>query len=81
MPFEEEALFYQGYGQTNINKNAICYYRFELIIQDISDYCEYIFLSDEGGEDRIRSFEHLQSNFVQNGTIDMAYHYDIANPL
>ena len=69
---EEESLFYQGYGQKKINQDAICYYRFERIIQDIGDYCEYIFLSDEGGDDRMQCFEHLQSVFLPNGAIDRA---------
>ena len=70
---EEESLFYQGYGQTKINQDAICYYRFERIIQDISDYCEYIFLSDEGGDNRLQCFENLQPVFLPNGAIDRAY--------
>lgn len=53
LPAEEESIFYKGYGQTEINQDAICYYRFERIIQDIGEYCEHIFLSDEDGEDRI----------------------------
>lgn len=69
---QEESLFYQGYGQTEINHDAIAYYRFERIIQDIGDYCEYIFLSDEGGDDRMQCFEYLQSNFKPQGTIDRA---------
>ena len=73
---EEESLFYQGYTQTKINQDAIAYYRFERIIQDIGDYCEYIFLSDEGGEDRMQCFEHLQPVFLPNGTIDRAYQAD-----
>lgn len=73
---EEENLFYRGYGQTNINQNVICYYRFERIIQDISDYCEYIFLSDEGGDDRMQCFEHLQPVFLPNGAIERAYQSD-----
>lgn len=40
---EEENLFYQGYGTTDINQDAIAYYRFERIIQDIGEYCEHIF--------------------------------------
>lgn len=72
-PLEEEALFYRGYGQTNINKAAIAYYRYERVIEDIGVYCEQIFLSDEGGEDRVQSFEYLQSNFLPNGTIERAY--------
>jgi spectinomycin phosphotransferase len=78
IPLEEEALFYQGYGQTNINQDAICYYRYERVIEDIGVYCEQIFLSDEGGEDRIRLFECLQSNFLPNGTIERACQSDKA---
>jgi spectinomycin phosphotransferase len=51
----------------------MAYYRFERIIQDIGDYCEYIFLSDEGGDDRMQCFEHLQSVFLPNGAIERAY--------
>jgi spectinomycin phosphotransferase len=74
--FEEEDLFYQGYGQTNINRDAIAYYRYQRIVQDIGEYCEQIFLSDDGREDRIRSFEYLQSNFLPNGTIEKVYQSD-----
>lgn len=70
---EEESLFYKGYTQTKINQDAIAYYRFERIIQDIGDYCEYIFLSDEGGDDRMQCFEHLQPVFLPNGAIERAY--------
>ncbi len=73
---EEESQFYQGYGETKINQDAICYYRFERIIQDIGDYCEYIFLSDEGGIDRMQCFEQLQSVFLPNGAIERAYQSD-----
>lgn len=64
---------YEGYTQTKINQDAIAYYRFERIIQDIADYCEYIFLSDEGGDDRMQCFEHLQPVFLPNGAIERAY--------
>lgn len=42
-PQEEEAMFYQGYGETNINQIAIAYYRYERIILDIADDCHLIF--------------------------------------
>ncbi len=73
-PKEEETMFYQGYGQTNINQIAIAYYRCERIIEDIAEYCEQIFLSDDGGEDRKVSLENVKSNFLPNGTIETAYH-------
>ena len=69
---EEEELFYQGYGGTEINQDAITYYRLVRIIQDIGEYCTQIFLSHEGGEDRKQSLEYLQSNFLSNGTIERA---------
>lgn len=72
-PQEEETMFYQGYGQTNTNQIAIAYYRCERIIEDIAVYCEQIFLSEEGGEDRKESLENVKSNFLPNGTIEMAY--------
>ena len=75
-PDEEASLFYKGYTQTKINQDAIAYYRFERIIQDISDYCEYIFLSNEGGNDRMQCLEYLKSNFLPGGTIERAYQVD-----
>jgi spectinomycin phosphotransferase len=73
---EEEILFYQGYGQTQVNPIAMAYYRYERIIEDIAVYCEQILLSDEGGEDREQSLEYLKSNFLPNGTIEIAYQSD-----
>jgi spectinomycin phosphotransferase len=69
----EETLFYRGYGQTQINPIALTYYRYERIIEDIAVYCEQLFLSNEGGEDREQSLKYLKSNFLPNGTIEIAY--------
>lgn len=69
---QEEILFYEGYGSASIDRNILAYYRCERIIQDIAVYCEQIFLSDEGGEDRVEALRHLTSNFLTNGTIDIA---------
>lgn len=73
---EEETLFYRGYGQTQIDPIALAYYRYERIIQDIAIYCEQIFLTNDGGEDREQSLRYLTSNFLSNGTIEIAYQSD-----
>jgi spectinomycin phosphotransferase len=73
---EEETLFYRGYGQTEIDPIALSYYRYERIIEDIAVYCEQLLLTTEGGEDREQSFYYLASNFLPDGTIDMAYRSD-----
>jgi spectinomycin phosphotransferase len=75
-PKEEEALFYQGYGQTNIDQMAIAYYRYERIVEDVAVFCEQIFLSNEGGEDRKQALEYLKSSFLPDGTIARAYQSD-----
>ena len=75
-PQEEESLFYQAYGQTDINWQAIAYYRCERIIEDIAIYCEQLLLTDNGGEDREQSLHYLKSNFLPNGTIEIARRSD-----
>ena len=77
-PREEEALFYQGYGPTRIDPTALAYYRYERIVEDIAVFCEQIFLSDEGGEDRNQSLGYLKSNFLPGGLIEMARQSDKA---
>lgn len=73
---EEETLFYRGYGQTRIDPIVLAYYRYERIIQDIAVFCEQIFLTNEGGEDREQSLSYLMSNFLPNSTIEIAYKSD-----
>ena len=73
---EEETLFYQGYGETQIDPIAIAYYRYERIVLDIAVYCEQLLLTDEGGDDREQSLHYLMSNFLPNGTIEIAYSAD-----
>ena len=75
-PQEEEILFYQGYGQTEIDPIALAYYRYERIVQDIAVFGELLFLTDQGGEDREQSFQYLTSNFLPNNTIEIAYQSD-----
>jgi len=75
-PQAEEMLFYQGYGPTQIDPVALAYYRYERIVQDIAVYCEQLFLSDEGGEDREQSLYYLASNFLPNGVLEISYQAD-----
>ncbi len=56
---EEEILFYQGYGQTQINQTALAYYRYERIIEDIAIYSEELLFTGAGGEDRKQNLQYL----------------------
>ena len=75
-PAEEEALFYAGYGPTQINPALIAYYRYDRIIEDIALFCEDIFLSAAGGKDREQALIYLQSNYLSNHTIEIAFDAD-----
>jgi spectinomycin phosphotransferase len=75
-PREEQAFFYQGYGQTQVNPIALAYYRYERIIEDIAVYCEQIFLSNKSGKDRRQALEDLKSNYLPNSAIAVARHTD-----
>lgn len=75
-PQAEATLFYQTYGQSEIDPVALAYYRYERIIQDIAVFCEQIFLVDEGGEDREQAFTYLKASFQPQGVLAISYEFD-----
>ncbi len=75
-PQEEETLFYEGYGQTQVDPITLAYYRYERIVQDIAVECEQLLLTNEGGADREQSLRYLVSNFLPEGVIEIAYKSD-----
>lgn len=79
----EEAIFYQGYGETTVELTALAYYRCERIIEDLAVICEQLFLTNEGGADRERSYGFFTSNFEPGGTLEIARQTDelLANGL
>ena len=72
----EEAIFYDGYGKTQINLSALAYYRYERVIQDLAVIGEQVLLSNEGGADREQSYQWFISNFLPGETIEIAQKTD-----
>lgn len=68
----EEALFYEGYGKTEINFAALAYYRNERVIEDLASYGEQLLLTNEGGVDREETYERFTGNFEPGSTIEIA---------
>ncbi len=68
----EQAMFYQGYGETKIDWTALAYYRHERIIEDLAVICQQLLLTEEGGADRPRSYGWFRSNFEPGGTLEIA---------
>jgi spectinomycin phosphotransferase len=72
----EQALFYQGYGATEIDPTALAYYRFERIVEDIAAYCEQILLTDQGGQDREEGLRQLANQFEPGNVVAVAFASD-----
>jgi len=68
----EEKIFYQGYGETKVNKRMLSYYRCERIVRDIAEFCENLLLATIGGEDRLQSYKHFIAMFEPRGVVDIA---------
>ena len=79
MPYiaeQEERLFYQGYGQAELNPIALTYYRYERGITDLSVESERILSNTLGEQDRAQSLEYLRYYFLPGCTLEMAQKLD-----
>jgi spectinomycin phosphotransferase len=69
----EEALFFAGYGPVDIDPEALIYYRYERIVQDLGEIGRSVLL-DPNPSDRMRAEESrlARSFFAPGGDIDHA---------
>ena len=75
MPYlaeQEERLFYQGYGQPQIDPVALAYYRCERVIIDLTVESERILSDTLGERDRLNAFETFKLYFLPGCTVEMA---------
>jgi len=75
---QEETWFYQGYGRTEIDPQALAYYRYERIVEDIAAYGEQLLLTDDGGADRAQGLRFFLDQFLPNNVVEIAYRTDRA---
>lgn len=61
---QDEALFYEAYGDAKINFRALAYYRYERIIVDLVEFCQQLLWTDEGGVDREQAYRWFTFNFA-----------------
>ncbi len=69
---EEEALFYQGYGKTEINHAMLAYYRHERVVQDIAEFAEAIFSAELSNASKEEYYQYFIAMFAPDGVVDCA---------
>lgn len=73
---QEAEFFYQGYGDTDINRTILAYYRHERIVEDIAEYGHALLLSSDGGDERLEMYKQFIGMFEPNGVVDIAFKTD-----
>jgi len=68
----DEAVFYEGYGKTDIDFAVLAYHRYERVIEDLAAYAEQLLLTNEGGADRDEAYQRFTGNFEPGQTIEIA---------
>lgn len=68
----EDALFYRGYGDVEIDPVALAYYRYERIVADVAAYGQQIFGEEGSVEDRELGLRQLTSQFAPRQVVDIA---------
>lgn len=72
----EEALFYKGYGKTEVNRTIVAYYRHERIVEDMAIYSQSIFFTTVKDEDKLEMYKHFIGMFEPRGVVDIAFETD-----
>ena len=70
-PHEETALFYAGYSEAALDRDALAYYRCERVVQDIAEFCAQI-LQTDAGEDRANGLRLLSGQFHPGAVVEIA---------
>ncbi len=68
----EEKLFYQGYGQTEVDSDLLAYYRNERIVVDIVEYIQELLLKPAGSKGRTQLYHQFMDMFAPNGVVEIA---------
>ncbi len=71
-PYEED-LFFAGYGPVEIDADALVYYRYERIVEDLGEFGKSVFLSPDLSDDaRQADADMATAMIVPGGDIDRA---------
>jgi spectinomycin phosphotransferase len=69
----EEALFYAGYGATELDLVALAYFRYERIVADLAAYGTVIFGLQGSVDDRSHGLQQVIGQFLPHRVVAIAY--------
>lgn len=69
----EEALFFQGYGSTEIDPVALTFYRYSRAIEDIGSFGDTVFFQNVAEETKHGEVLWFMKQFEPNGIIQAAH--------
>jgi spectinomycin phosphotransferase len=75
-----EALFFQGYGKTEIDPVTLAYYRYERVMEDLAEFGRHVFLADTSDEVRYDSMHWFMVQFAPGGLVEAAHRLDYVLP-
>lgn len=78
----QEQLFFRGYGDVEINQLALAYYRYEWCVQEIGDFGQRVFLTEDTGErTKQEAVEGFMELFLQGNVIEAAFHTSLESEI
>ncbi len=72
----EEALFFQGYGKTDVDLLVMAYYRYERVMEDLAAFAERVFFIESSDETRQDSVRKFIAQFRPGSAVDNARRLD-----
>jgi len=70
----EEQMFFSGYGELEINRLALAYYRYEWCVQEIGDFGTRVFLTRDAGEEtKQHAVEEFIKLFSEGDVVEAAF--------
>ena len=71
-----ETLFFQGYGETDIDPLTMAYYRYERVMEDLLEFAAEVLLRGSSDETKQDSIKWFVAQFAPGGTLEAAYELD-----
>ena len=75
-----ERLFFQGYGETEVDPLALAYYRYDWCVEDMGEFAKDVFGRENLGEEtKVNSIGWFKSLFTQGNSVETALNAKIGN--